>query len=99
MHSVYSGSMAQLVSWCNTPPHGRPELRSKLEPTELGTVTEVMLLSSALDNAAQGRGRAVHFSENSKKKGKQKAKQEKMHPIGINRQKYRPHVSCAFSVK
>lgn len=70
MHSVYSGSMAQLVPSCNTPPHGRPKLRTKLGPTELGTVTEVMLLASALANAAQRRDRAVRFSENSKKEGK-----------------------------
>ena len=70
MHSVYSGSVAQLVPSCNTPPHGRPKLRSKLGPEELGTVRRVMLLASALADAAQERGRAVCSSGHSVKEGK-----------------------------
>jgi len=60
---------------------------------------EVMLLASALANVAQGRDRAVCFSQNSKKEGKQKAKWEKMPLRGVNRQKYRSRVSLAFSGK
>lgn len=70
MHSVYSGSMAQLVPSCNTPPHGRPKLRSKPGPEELGTIMGVMLLASVLADAAQERNRAVCFSVHSMKKGK-----------------------------
>lgn len=54
MHSVFSGSVAQLVLSCNTLPHGRPKFTNNLGLIKHGVVTEVMLLVSVLASAVLG---------------------------------------------